>query len=97
MRGGLLVFVALLNGAGPVNPVRAAGLLTTPTTGTSSVTYGYDPDGRIRSALYDNGLCITYTYDENGNRTSQTNTISTPAETAIWGSGNWGCFAWTAP
>jgi YD repeat-containing protein len=58
----------------------------------AGVSYTYDPVGRIVTALYDNGLCVAYSYDANGNRTAQTNaTAPAPA----WGSGVWGCFAWT--
>ncbi len=60
-----------------------------------SINYGYDPLGRLVTARYDNGLCIVYAYDANGNRTSQIN--STASAAATWGSGTWGCFAWTAP
>ena len=63
----------------------------------ASVTYTYDQLGRVTTALYDNGLCIAYAYDANGNRTSQTNTMSSPPESPVWGTGSWGCFHWTAP
>lgn len=68
-----------------------------PATADSSATYGYDADGRVRSVLYDNNLCIAYDYDANGNRTSQNNTASSTPETPTWGTGTWGCFKWTAP
>lgn len=61
----------------------------------SSVNYGYDPLSRITTALYDNGVCVVYAYDANGNRTSQTNAASGPPESPTWGSGVWGCFSWT--
>jgi hypothetical protein len=61
----------------------------------ASVVYGYDADGRVRTALYDNAACIVYDYDANGNRTSQTTTISGTPETPTWGTGSWGCFYWT--
>ena len=61
----------------------------------ASVSYTYDKLGRVTSALYDNGLCIAYANDANGNRTSQTNTISAAPESPIWGSGVWGCFTWS--
>lgn len=58
----------------------------------AGVTYSYDQVGRVGAAWYDNNMCVAYTYDANGNRTSQTNaTPGTPA----WGSGAWGCFNWT--
>jgi hypothetical protein len=60
-----------------------------------SATYGYDLDGRIRSVLYDDGLCVAYNYDANGNRTSQNNTLNGPENQATWGTGYFGCFSWT--
>lgn len=62
----------------------------------ASASYTYDPLGRVTTALYDNGVCIAYSYDAAGNRTSQSNTASGPSESAVWGSGVWGCFVWTA-
>jgi YD repeat-containing protein len=78
-------------------PVATAALLSwaLPTIANDSVVYGYDPDGRLASALYDSGLCIAYTYDENGNRTSQS-PLTAPAN-PTWGSTAWGCFRWAAP
>lgn len=73
----------------------AVAILFVPTVANGSVNYGYDALGRVTSALYDNGLCIAYTYDANGNRTSQTNTIAGAPETPVWGVGSWGCFNWT--
>jgi YD repeat-containing protein len=64
-------------------------------SGDASTIYTYDLLGRVTTVQYDNGLCIAYTYDANGNRTSQTNTIAGPPATAVWGTGVWGCFKWT--
>ena len=61
----------------------------------ASVIYTYDQLGRLSTALYDTGLCIAYTYDANGNRTSRSITVSSAPESPIWGSGVWGCFSWT--
>lgn len=61
----------------------------------ASVVYGYDQLGLIATALYDNGVCVVYAYDQNGNRTSQTNTNGGAPGTATWGTGTWGCFSWT--
>jgi YD repeat-containing protein len=62
----------------------------------ATVVYTYDQIGRVTSALYDNGLCITYTYDASGNRTAQTKTAGGGAPQApTWGTGVWGCLAWT--
>lgn len=61
-----------------------------------NASFTYDLVGRVTTALYDNGSCVAYSYDANGNRTSQTNTISGAPESATWGSGVFGCFNWTS-
>jgi YD repeat-containing protein len=61
-----------------------------------SVSYFYDPLGRIVLATYDTGVCLAYSYDPVGNRTSET--IVVPAATdvgiwdcsALWDSAKWG-------
>jgi YD repeat-containing protein len=58
-----------------------------------SAGYSYDKVGRLTTALYDNGACLAYVYDANGNRTSQTNTSANVS--AVWGTGVYGCFTWT--
>ena len=63
---------------------------------TTSVQYTYDPLGRVTTASYDNGTCIAYTYDANGNRTAQTFTTSGTPASPVWGSGVWGCFPWNS-
>lgn len=60
-----------------------------------SVTYTYDSLGRVTTALYDNGTCVVYAYDANGNRTAQTNTNGGSPIMPTWGTGTWGCFSWT--
>lgn len=40
-----------------------------------------------------NMLCIKITYDENGNRLSQTASSVTLTET-VWGTATYGCFVW---
>ena len=61
----------------------------------ASVAYTYDGLGRVRTARYDNGVCIVYAYDASGNRTSQTNTSAGAPVTPTWGTGVFGCFYWT--
>ncbi len=68
-----------------------------PEKSIASDSYTYDLDGRVTTTLYANGLCIAYAYDANGNRTSQTNTISGVSESPVWGQGMWGCMVWTSP
>ncbi len=51
-----------------------------------SVGYTYDALGRLTTVSYDTGVCITYTYDANGNRLSEKILVSP--------SGVWGCFSW---
>mgnify|MGYP001495216146 CR=1 FL=1 len=57
----------------------------------ASTAYTYDQNGRLLTAQYDNGSCIGYQYDANGNRTQGTTVSVGP----IWGSNLWACFAWT--
>lgn len=70
-------------------------LLLLPGSAFASVSYTYDPLGRVTTALYDNGRCVAYAYDANGNRTSQTNTMAGAPGSPVWGSGVWGCFSWS--
>jgi YD repeat-containing protein len=60
----------------------------------AATNYTYDRLGRLTSALYENGLCVAYSYDANGNRTAIN---SAPAGSPVWGVGSFGCIYWTAP
>jgi hypothetical protein len=82
-RGGKSIIVAAL--------AMVLSILVSDASG-AGVSYTYDPSGRVTSAIYDNGMCVTYSYDAAGNRTTQTNATAVPA---AWGAGAWGCFAWT--
>lgn len=73
----------------------AALVLGMPATASGSVLYGYDPLGRVTTALYDNGTCVIYAYDPNGNRTSQV-TIAASASAPLWGTATWGEFTWAS-
>ena len=66
-----------------------------PSGSIASAIYTYDQIGRLTTALYDNGVCVAYAYDANGNRTSQINTLAGAPASPIWSSGVWGCFPWT--
>jgi hypothetical protein len=71
-------------------------LATGASQGAETVTYGYDQVGRVTSAAYDNGLCVIYVYDPNGNRTTQNYSMSSAPASQNWGSGVWGCYLkWT--
>ena len=63
---------------------------------TLSVAYTYDVLGRVATAVYSNGVCITYSHDASGNRTSQTNSNCGGGATPTWGVGTWGVLPWTA-
>lgn len=39
-----------------------------------SVVYAYDTLGRLKTAIYSNGVVITYVYDAAGNRSSRVTT-----------------------
>lgn len=62
---------------------------------SASTQYTYDLLGRVTTALYDNGVCVVYSYDASGNRTSQTNISGNGAPPLTWGTGVWGCVPWT--
>ena len=62
----------------------------------ATTSFTYDQLGRLTTALYDNGTCIAYAYDANGNRTSETITSAGAPEMGTWGTGVWGCFRWTS-
>ncbi|MEJ1968703.1 MAG: RHS repeat domain-containing protein [Rhizomicrobium sp.] len=65
-----------------------------------SVTYTYDALGRVTSVSYDTGVIILYTYDANGNRTTQVVNVNaskltwtpttTPCTSNCWGAALWG-------
>lgn len=63
-----------------------------PAVAQASVVYTYDGVGRIATALYDNNICVAYSYDANGNRLAAT--VAIPSDQ--WGSAVYGCFRWTA-
>jgi YD repeat-containing protein len=79
----ILSAVALLGMSG-TGPVLAAN---------GSVAYTYDALGRVTTVSYDTGVCLIYSYDANGNRTSETVNVGT-GSTSVWGTGVWGCFNW---
>jgi len=64
-----------------------------------SVVYTYDALGRIATASYDTGVIIIYSYDANGNRTSQVINVNsgtltwsataTPCTSNCWGAARW--------
>src|SRR5258708_16827517 len=61
------------------------------TAANGSVAYTYDALGRVTTASYDTGVCIIYKYDPNGNRLSETISVTTTGTTGVWG-----CFNWNA-
>lgn len=61
-----------------------------------SASYTYDALGRVVTTLYDTGICVIYSYDANGNRTSQATDVGGMPLTPTWGGGTWGCFVWTS-
>jgi YD repeat-containing protein len=59
-----------------------------------SVSYSYDALGRLLTANYDTGVCIVYSYDANGNRTSQQILVVSGSSTGVWGCFNWNGANW---
>ena len=71
------------------------GSCLVPPNAWGSVSYGYDPLGRIVTGLYDNGACLIYTYDAGGNRLSQT-VLAPPQNPTAWDTAAWGSFSWSS-
>ena len=73
--------------------VALACALSSPSAwaGNGSVTYTYDSLGRVKTATYDTGIIVTYTYDKADNRATQTVTTYTAG---VWGGFNWGSGSW---
>jgi YD repeat-containing protein len=86
-RGHLLrwIFVFALCAA------SALGAIAVTHAANGSVAYSYDALGRVTTASYDTGVCIIYKYDPNGNRLSETISVTTTGTTGVWG-----CFNWNA-
>jgi hypothetical protein len=59
-----------------------------------SVAYTYDALGRVSTVSYDTGVCVIYSYDANGNRTSQTVLVIGSGGVGVWGCFNWGQKNW---
>ena len=59
-----------------------------------SVIYTYDALGRIVIARYDTGVCITYSYDANGNRLSEKILVTSAGSFGVWGCFNWNNAKW---
>lgn len=57
------------------------------------VTMVMQPPASIVAMASASSLCISITYDKNGNRVSQT-VGNVTTNTTIWGSGTYGCFVW---
>lgn len=74
--------------------IMCATMMVTRETRAATV-YTYDTLGRLVAIVYDNGIGVTYSYDQSGNQTfSQVVTCGTGPLT--WGGGTWGCSTWQA-
>ncbi len=72
----------------------AIGAFTLAHAANGSVAYTYDALGRVTAASYDTGVCILYSYDANGNRLSETISVTTAGTTGVWGCFSWGSALW---
>jgi YD repeat-containing protein len=66
-----------------------------PKTAEAATVYLYDPQGRLTATIYDSGVCVTYSYDADGNRTSSVVSLSATGS-LTWGAGLWGCRTWSS-
>lgn len=74
-----------------------AGLVMTmgpASSANGSVAYSYDALGRLIMASYDTGVCISYSYDANGNRLSEKILVTSSTSTGVWGCYNWNGAKW---
>jgi YD repeat-containing protein len=83
---GALIVIAALR----AEPAAAAN---------GSVTYTYDALGRVATVSYDTGVIVIYSYDANGNRTSQVINVNSGTLTWTATSGSctvncWGASLW---
>jgi YD repeat-containing protein len=74
--------------------IAAFGVAVSALAANGSVVYTYDALGRISTASYDTGVCIAYTYDANGNRTSQKILVTSSSSPGVWGCFNWNNARW---
>lgn len=83
-----------------LNSVRFVGMLTSGFC--TAVPMGAHAHGNallpqslplVIAVLGGGGVCVSFTYDANGNRTAQ---VTAPVSTGatVWGSGTFGCFSW---
>ena len=82
-RSVIVLLVAVILGLSAIGVTIAAN---------GSVSYIYDALGRMSIASYDTGVCITYSYDANGNRLSEVVRVGAGSVST----GYWGCFNWNA-
>jgi len=71
----------------------ASPIIYVDASASASTAYIYDPVGRLAVVVYDDGVCVTYSYDANGDRTSSNTTLGATGS-LTWGSGLWGCTTW---
>jgi YD repeat-containing protein len=71
-----------------------AAIILNQAPATAATTYLYDLVGRLTVIRYDNGVCVAYSYDADGDRTSSSTALNAtgPLE---WGASAWGCKTWT--
>jgi YD repeat-containing protein len=81
--------IVAISGVSGVTPAFAAN---------GSATYTYDALGRVSTVSYDSNVIVIYTYDANGNRTSQVINVNTKnlclgtsahGNPTQWGTGLW--------
>ena len=70
--------------------------LSVPTSAQANgaLLFGPQLGQSILLTLGSGSLCVSYTYDQNGNRTLQTAATISSSST-VWGAGTYGCFMWS--
>jgi YD repeat-containing protein len=59
-----------------------------------SAAFSYDAAGRLASAAYPTGVCVSYSYDANGNQITRSVITAVAAGSLVWDTGRWNCALW---
>lgn len=77
-------------------PCIALAMATSPAHANGAILVSDQISSLIHMMVTVPNLCISYSYDANGNRIVQTNAAyGTPG--AVWGTAVYACFNWTTP
>jgi YD repeat-containing protein len=85
----------ICNQLGRLFVAALASILLYQPPANAATTYLYDLVGRLTVIRYDNGVCVAYSYDANGDRTSSSTALNATGSLK-WGASSWGCKIWSS-